>query len=165
MSRPSEYNPAICDKLIDIMSNGLSFPSACAELNISPSQAKMWQKSIPEFAQAREIGTWKHLAFYEDLLKSSAIGIIPEKLLEKGCRKLNTRSIQFALARVHPEYFGAERLKSRESDLDDKAGTIEKLEEELRGELGRLGLKQLDRGGAVQAPSKDKASKDIEGES
>lgn len=65
VGRPTAYSPDICDKLIAAMSEGLSLDAAAVEISISPRTAYQWQRDIPEFSQAIEIGRANALAFWE----------------------------------------------------------------------------------------------------
>jgi hypothetical protein len=65
VGRPSSYYPALCDKLIAAMATGLSLDAAAVEIGISPRTAYQWQRDIPEFSQAIEIGRAKALLVWE----------------------------------------------------------------------------------------------------
>ncbi len=56
MARPSKYKPEFCERLIDYMSEGLSFDSFGAEVNASRPTLYAWTNEYPEFAQAKQMG-------------------------------------------------------------------------------------------------------------
>lgn len=63
--RPTDYDPAICDQIVDKMSEGLSLTAACAELGFWRQRAYEWAERHEELADALKMGKGKRVAFLE----------------------------------------------------------------------------------------------------
>ena len=50
--RPTKYKPEMCDRLVQLMGDGLSKTAACAELGIRTETLYQWAKEKPEFSDA-----------------------------------------------------------------------------------------------------------------
>lgn len=74
MARPSEYTPALCNEVINLMAEGLSLTAAMAELGFHRDTAYDWQEKFPEFSDAVKKGQGKRQLFLERRLYSAADG-------------------------------------------------------------------------------------------
>ena len=63
--RPREYDPKLCDELIDHMSKGYSFETFGALVHHSKDTLYRWLKEYPEFSDAYEIARIKCQMFWE----------------------------------------------------------------------------------------------------
>lgn len=52
MARPTKYDPAFCDKIIEMAKEGASKAEMAMELDICYATFDNWQNSIPEFLEA-----------------------------------------------------------------------------------------------------------------
>lgn len=50
--RPTKYDPAFCDKVIELAREGASKAEIALELDICYDTFSVWQKDIPEFSEA-----------------------------------------------------------------------------------------------------------------
>lgn len=66
MARKSKYNDGSPEELEELMAGGLSFEACCGRLGISKDTGYEWAKKHPEFAEAKEIGTARGQAFWEE---------------------------------------------------------------------------------------------------
>lgn len=71
--RPSTYNKALCNEVINLMAEGLSLTAAMAELGYHRQTAYDWQEKFPEFSDAVKVGQAKRQLFLERRLLSAEI--------------------------------------------------------------------------------------------
>jgi len=64
---PTKYKPEYCEKLIEHMSEGLSYEAFAALIGVHRSILYDWEKSHPEFSEAKDVGFGKSLLFWEKL--------------------------------------------------------------------------------------------------
>jgi hypothetical protein len=50
--RPTKYDPAFCDKVIELAATGASKAEIALDLDIAYSTFDVWQNEIPEFSEA-----------------------------------------------------------------------------------------------------------------
>lgn len=60
------YYPEYCDKLCDLMSEGLTYVEVAKELKTSHRTMQDWCKNFPEFAEAYEMGADLAEAYYHN---------------------------------------------------------------------------------------------------
>lgn len=72
--RPSEYKPAYCDELVELMGAGLSLTAAMAELGFHRETALEWAKRYPEFSDALKLGKAKRTRILEEQLLAADQG-------------------------------------------------------------------------------------------
>ena len=65
VGRKSTYDPALCDKVIAKMSEGLTMTAAAGELGFHPATFWEWAKKHPEFDDAIKTGRAKRVAYLE----------------------------------------------------------------------------------------------------
>lgn len=63
--RPSDYDPEICEKLLDLMAGGLSLTAACGELGFYRQRAYEWAEKHEALADAIRLGQAKRTTFLE----------------------------------------------------------------------------------------------------
>lgn len=65
--RPTKYRKEFCKMLINHMSQGKSFESFGAKVEVGKNTMYEWCRSYPEFHDAKRIGTMKCLDKWEDI--------------------------------------------------------------------------------------------------
>jgi transposase-like protein len=99
------YRPEYAEIAKNILAQGFSIASVCAEIGISRNQAYVWIKEKPDFAAAIEQGQELAQRFWETLLVSDATGTLPKSLQAKNSKGINTTAVIFALkTRFHKDY-------------------------------------------------------------
>ena len=63
--RPTKYKPEYCDKLIQHMSEGLSYESFAAVISVNRDTLYNWEKVHQEFFDAKKEGFSQNLLFWE----------------------------------------------------------------------------------------------------
>ena len=56
MAKLTKYNPAMCKKVIELMSEGASLCEVSAKLGICKDEIHEWEENIPEFSDAIKKG-------------------------------------------------------------------------------------------------------------
>ncbi len=56
MAKPTKYNPKMCKKVIELMSEGASLCEVAAELGICKDEIDEWKEQVPEFSEAIKKG-------------------------------------------------------------------------------------------------------------
>lgn len=74
VGRPTEYDPAFCQQLIDHMRGGGSFVAFGAKVLKSKETLYEWVERHPEFADSKKLGEVLSLQFWEELGKSGNAG-------------------------------------------------------------------------------------------
>jgi hypothetical protein len=90
--RPSKYDPAYCQQLIDWMADGGSFDGFAGEIDCGVSTLYDWAGEHKEFSEAKSKGKAKSLALYEKALKECAIS---------GDKDVNPTALMFLLKCRH----------------------------------------------------------------
>lgn len=63
--RPSKFDPAYCQQLVDHMATGASVASFAAEIDVARSTINEWAEQHPEFSEALSRGKAKCAAWWE----------------------------------------------------------------------------------------------------
>jgi DNA-binding XRE family transcriptional regulator len=74
--RPTKYEPKLADKLLEMMSQGLTKQEAAAELKISRDTMYRWAKEHKEFGESLKLGTEWSEAVNISILRQGALGKI-----------------------------------------------------------------------------------------
>lgn len=72
--RPTKYDTAYCEKLVEHMRDGSSVGSFCAEIDIARSTINLWASEHPEFMEALSRGKAKAQAWWEKAGRAVATG-------------------------------------------------------------------------------------------
>lgn len=92
IGRPPKYSTKLCEQLIDHMASGLSYQSFAGVLRINPKTLYDWEKSHPEWVEAKAVG--KALLLLSD-----------ETMLQRGIsgtqRGYNVAAHKWKMANVH----------------------------------------------------------------
>lgn len=70
------FKQEYCEQLVKHMSEGSSFESFGAIINVSRATIYRWLEEYEEFFEAKELGEVKSLKFWEDLGKAGATGTL-----------------------------------------------------------------------------------------
>lgn len=68
MARPTKYDPAYCDEVIECMGRGLSLTAFAGEIEVARSTINVWMAEHPEFSEAVKVGTAKRVLYLEKRL-------------------------------------------------------------------------------------------------
>lgn len=75
--RPTKYDPAMCQELIDFMAQGYSKEATAAKLGIAKDTLYAWDKKHTEFSDAIKEGEIKSLLFWEKTGMAGMLGKLP----------------------------------------------------------------------------------------
>jgi len=64
-ANPSKYDPAMCDRMIELGKLGASQKMIWSDLSISKGTAEIWKKMYPEFAEALDLSLVHAQAYWE----------------------------------------------------------------------------------------------------
>lgn len=98
--RPTEYRPEYCQLLLAHLSEGLSFESFAAVVDVCKQTIYSWLEKFPEFADAKARGFEKNRLFWERLGRDN---IINESWHQAGSRSLNATVWIFNMKNRFPD--------------------------------------------------------------
>jgi len=75
VGRPSKYDPAFCDKVIELMRGGVSFAAVAGALGVSRQTIYEWAEAHPEFSYTKSVGKAASQLFWERRLIDLSMGI------------------------------------------------------------------------------------------
>ena len=78
VGRPSKYDESFCDQVIDLGKQGLSITQIAFELDIHKDTLYDWKKTKPEFSDAIKKARDYAQGFWENALRTAALGMNPE---------------------------------------------------------------------------------------
>lgn len=70
--RPSKYDPAYCDQVIDHCRDGASLTSFAAEIMVARSTINEWMEHHPEFSEAVKVAKAVCAAWWEKTARANA---------------------------------------------------------------------------------------------
>lgn len=73
LGRPSKYDPAYCDEVMELGKEGLSKWQICSRLNFGIHNMDAWVGAHPEFRSAFEQARLDALAYWEELAQNHMI--------------------------------------------------------------------------------------------
>ena len=102
-----KYKKIFCEEITEWLGKGYSYitwgPSHTPRISVATMYE--WEKSHPEWSEAKSIGYALGLKFFESLLISETVGVLPEQLKKMNSKGINLTSVMFALkTRFHKEY-------------------------------------------------------------
>jgi len=74
LGRPSTYDPAYCEQIIDYMSNGYSVTAFAGSIGVARSTVYKWADEHPDFSDALKSAQAKSSIWWEDCLRDIAQG-------------------------------------------------------------------------------------------
>jgi hypothetical protein len=63
--RPTKYDPAYCEEMIDFMGQGYSLTAWAGQIGVSRATVNNWAEANPEFLEALHVAKAKRLMFWE----------------------------------------------------------------------------------------------------
>ena len=72
--RPSTYDPAYCDQIVECMARGLSMTAFAGEIRVARSTINEWMGAHPEFSEAVKVGQAARTLTLEQELLEGEIG-------------------------------------------------------------------------------------------
>ena len=99
--KPHKWKPEFCEALIKHMAKGYSYTTFSLEANVTSTTLYEWEKSYPEFAEAKVEAFDAAKKFFEDRLMAK-IDAGPASI---NAKNIDTTCLIFALkTRFHKEY-------------------------------------------------------------
>jgi len=102
--RPTKYDPAMCDQVVELGKLGRSRTTIACELGISPRLVPEWEQAHPEFLHAMTVAQLEAKKYYETLAEAHMVDI------PQG-PKLNTQLFKFIVQARFPEYRESSKLE------------------------------------------------------
>lgn len=112
IGRPTKYDPALCDKVIELGRQGKSVEQISSALGFHYKTLLLWAETHQEFMEAMELAKQYEMAFWEDLA-SQHIVEVPQGT------KLNTGLWSRSMAARFPKKY-RENSKVEVTGKDDK---------------------------------------------
>ena len=132
VGRPSRYQPAFCEKIVQWGREGQSCAYMAAQLGIGKMTFYEWIKRWPQFARAYEIAKSCSQDYYEQLARSHMIET-------PGGNKLNTGLYKMHMAAHYKDDYSSTDINVYTQDKDHAVtpqtivDTIAALEDKIRG--------------------------------
>ena len=121
----SKYRAEYCEMLVKHMAGGNSFMTFGVDIDVSSVTLHAWVKKHPEWAEAKRKGYAAGLKFFEQLLTSASVGILPDKLKQLNSSGINMTAVIFALkTRFHKEYGEINKVDHTSSDGSLEVGFV-----------------------------------------
>ena len=105
----SKFDPAMCDRMIELGKSGASQKMMWSDLGISKSTAETWKKNHPEFAEALDLAIVHSQAHWER-----------ELLANVGNKAYNSRLAEIALR----GQFQQDYRETRDNKVELKADVV-----------------------------------------
>jgi len=74
VGRPTKYDPAFCDTVVEVMGQGYSFTAFCGHIGIAKDTGYNWVKEHDLFSDAVKIGRAMRLSCLEKKLLEADVG-------------------------------------------------------------------------------------------
>lgn len=107
----TKYRPSFPESLIAWMERGHSYmtwgvdPLGDGSLRISRTQMYAWEKTYPEWKEAKIKGYQAGLKYFERLLINAANGVLPDDLKDLNSKGISLSAVIFTLkTRFHKEF-------------------------------------------------------------
>lgn len=72
--RPTDYDPAYCDQVIEFLRDGYSVAAFAGQIGKAASTVELWRKVHPEFSEAVKIGQAGAVLWWENRARAVARG-------------------------------------------------------------------------------------------
>ena len=72
--RPTDYDPAYCDQVIEFLRDGYSVAAFAGHIGKAASTVELWRKVHPEFSEAVKIGQAGAVLWWENRARAVARG-------------------------------------------------------------------------------------------
>lgn len=73
--RPTDYDPAHCDTVVELAENGLSFTELAVELGVARSTLYLWREQHPAFSDALEKAREKSMSWYSKTFRGQHLPV------------------------------------------------------------------------------------------
>lgn len=126
MASTSKYDPAMCDRVVELGKQGASQKMMAADLGISNTTWKKWKKDNAEFGDAVDLALVHSQAYWERLM-----------LVNAENRNFNTRMVEIAVRGQFQEDYRDRMDKKVDIKADvniDFKGAVDALINELKQE-------------------------------
>lgn len=101
IGRPSKYDPAFCEMLLDHMWKGNSFQSFAAELGVSIDTIYEWAKVHTDFSESKKQGQGFEIAYWERILRGGAQGSLKDFSATATIFALKNKAPAFYRDKIH----------------------------------------------------------------
>ena len=98
VGRPSLYDPAFCDQVIELGNQGKSIEQIAAKLGVGTKTMYNWRDEFPEFLRALEIAKELELDWWENIAQSMMVE-------NKDAAKLNSAIWSRSMAARFPKKY------------------------------------------------------------
>lgn len=78
--RPTKYDPAYCDRVITLGSQGMSDVEIAVELGVARSNLHSWAQAHPEFSASLTLARQASQAWWERKIRAGKVGNMPGQL-------------------------------------------------------------------------------------
>ena len=109
--RPTKYDPALCDKVIELGKQGLSVQQMSLELGFSVRSMYQWRNEYPEFLHALEEAQEYEMAWWENQARLYMVE-------HKDSARLNTGLWSRSMAARFPKKY-REQIKQEVTGAND----------------------------------------------
>lgn len=65
LGRPTKYDPAYCEQLVEFMAQGFSYGAFAGKIHVNIDTLYEWEKVNEDFSEAKKSGNAKNLEFWE----------------------------------------------------------------------------------------------------
>ena len=101
VGRPSKYDPAFCDLVLEIMKQGKSIAAVACAIGVARAKLWEWGEANPEFRSALELGKDLSQQYWENLSQEMSNGEASQcEVKSKG----NPGMVQFMMSRRFTDY-------------------------------------------------------------
>ena len=73
VGRPSLYDPALCDQVIELGSQGKSIEQIAAQIGVGTKTMYNWRDEFPEFLRALEMAKELELDWWENIAQNMMV--------------------------------------------------------------------------------------------
>lgn len=142
--RPTEYEPAHCDLVFEMLSKGKSLAAFCTELGIGRTSVQQWEAKYPDFKVACDAAREAAQLWWENLGGTVASGAHAS---HKVFKNANYGMIQFMMSRRFADYYAKNRMsiEKHSGPKDDPLGALNKEERRELIQKYKLILEELER--------------------
>ena len=114
--RPTTYDPAFCERVIELGEEGKSKAQIARELGISRKSLYLWMKGHPEFKEAMDEAEFAALAWWEDVGQAGLS--MPKFNATLYAFNMKNRFREFYADKVDVAHTADEREEPQMSDLE-----------------------------------------------
>jgi hypothetical protein len=119
--RPTDYDPSLCEALVETMSRGDTLACFAAEQNVSRDTCYQWMKTHPEFSDAFKRAQENSQRFWERMLARCAMGA-PIKIGDKEYKNYNITAMIFLMKSRFADYKEQLFVHNQEMNYSDPTG-------------------------------------------